>query len=110
MLPITTVHADEINLALGTMASEGIRVDLPALALEPGEVVVEEDPVEIRDVNPQTAAISTLSQRLMVPFELGHLDAATGAIHGAGHSPVGGSSAPVGFDQEASLPPWSFRE
>ena len=43
-------------------------------------------------------------------IELGHLDAATGAIHGAGHSPVGGSSAPVGDVRGASLPPRAFRE
>jgi hypothetical protein len=45
----------------------------------------------------------------MVPFEIGHLDAATGAIHGVVHSPVGGSSAPVGGVQ-GSVTPRTFRE
>jgi hypothetical protein len=48
---------------------------------------MEQHAVEVRDVDPETAALSTLPQRRIVPLEIRHLDVARGTIHGAVHSP-----------------------
>ena len=58
VLPITAVHPDQIHLALGALAGEGLGIDASAEALEPREVVVEEQAVQIRHVHPQPAALS----------------------------------------------------
>ena len=67
VLAISAVHADEVHLALGAVAGQRLRVHLAALALQPGQVVVQQDPVEVRDVNPEPAAVSTLAQRRRRP-------------------------------------------
>ncbi|GMU00145.1 hypothetical protein KH5H1_42640 [Corallococcus caeni] len=91
-MPVPANVADEVHLAVGALARQGVGVHLAALSLQAGKIVVEEDPVQIRDVDPQTATLSTFPQRLVIPFEISHFGVATGAIHGAARSPEGGST------------------
>src|SRR5262249_4529390 len=63
-------------------------------AFQPGEVVVEEEPIQVGHIHPQSAALSAASQRRLFTFQLSHLDVAAGAIHEKASSPCRGSNAP----------------
>ena len=92
---IVAIHPDEVDLALGALPGQGFRVHLAALALQPGKVVVEEDPIQVCDVNPEAAAVRALPKRRPISIQLRHLDIAAGAIHPLRPAPVFGRRAPL---------------
>src|SRR6185295_4362244 len=94
VLPVPAVDPDQIHLALGALTGESLGIDASSQAFQPGEVVVEEEAVQVRHVQPQPAALSAASQRRLFTFQLGHLDVAAGAIHEKASSPCRGSNAP----------------
>src|ERR1700737_207161 len=81
VLAMPAIDADEIDLALGALTGQRLGIDSAAQALESRKVVVQQDPVQVRDVDPQSATLAALAYRGSLPFELGHLDVTTGAIH-----------------------------
>src|SRR5262249_27494130 len=91
VLPVSAVDADQVDLALRALPGERLGVDPPAQALQPWQVVMQQQPVQIRDVYPQSAALPTSSQRRLFPLHLGHLDVAARAIHEGASSPAGGA-------------------
>src|SRR5262249_56528379 len=87
VLPVPTVDPNQIHLALGALTGEGFGIDASSQAFQPREVVVEEKPVQVGHVHPQSAALSAASQRRLFTFQLSHLDVAAGAIHENASSP-----------------------
>ncbi len=61
MLTPASFHSHQIDLTLGTLAGEGFGIQTPTEAFQSGKVVMKENAIQIRNIDPQTGTISAFS-------------------------------------------------
>src|SRR5207237_2558059 len=74
-------HGQQRDVVDRTLAGVLLRIGAPAHRLQGWQTVVKEDPVQIRDVEPETSALgATEEETVLTVGELGHLRIVARAI------------------------------